>query len=53
MLVPLWNALPSKVVLAADLENFRESLSNVLVSITTLTICNTWRLQTFVQQWTP
>ena len=27
MLVPLWNALPSKVVLAADLEDFKESLS--------------------------
>ena len=21
--------------------------------ITTLSVCNTWRLQTFVQQWTP
>ena len=31
MLVPLWNALPSKVVLAADLEDFKESLSQVHV----------------------
>ena len=31
MLVLLWNAMPSKVVLAADLEDFKESLSQVHV----------------------
>ena len=31
MLVPLWNALPSNVVLAVDLEGFKESLSKVHV----------------------
>ena len=29
MLVPLWNALPSKVVLAVDLNDFKDSLSEV------------------------
>ena len=31
MLVPLWNALPSNVVFAVDLEGFKDSLSKVHV----------------------
>ena len=29
MLVPLWNALPSNVVLAVDLEGFKDALTKV------------------------